>query len=163
MTHSNTIKARFATLAAVGVMYPAAALGAAICATTMFGGVAHAAPAAVTAQAPNQTLAQADFQKKTYSLKGGITVEQRGSQTVIVFSDDFRTRSGPDLKVFLSRNDVAGSTGTNATTGAVRLGVLKDNRGAQEYVLPEGVNIADFNSVLVHCEAFSKLWGGADI
>ena len=163
MSHPKAIKARFATLAAVGVMYPAAALGAAICATTMFGGVAHAAPAAATAPAPVQTLAQADFQKKTYSVKGGITVEQRGSQTVIVFSDDFRTRSGPDLKVFLSRNDVATSTGANATSNAVKLGVLKDNRGAQEYVLPEGVNIADFSSVLVHCEAFSKLWGGADI
>ena len=160
---TNAIKARFATLAAVGVLYPAAALGAALCATTMFGTIAHAAPAAATAQAGSQTLAQADFQKKTYALKGGITVEQRGSDTVIVFSDDFRTKNGPDLKVFLSRNDVAASTGANATTDAIKLGVLKDNRGAQEYVLPAGVDIADFNSVLVHCEAFSKLWGGADI
>ena len=119
--------------------------------------------AAIEAPAQTQTLAQADFQKKTYALRGDVRVEQRGSQTVIVFSEDFRTRSGPDLKVFLSRNDVASSTGTNATVGAIKLGVLKDNRGAQEYVLPAGVNITDFNSVLVHCEAFSKLWGGADI
>ena len=162
----TAVRARFATLAAVGVFYPAAALGAALCATTMFGTMAHAAPAPAPAAAVasgTQQLAQADFQKKTYSLKGGITVEQRGSQTVIVFSDDFRTKNGPDLKVFLSRNDVASSTGTNATSNAVRLGKLKDNRGGQEYVLPAGVNIADFNSVLVHCEAFSKLWGGADI
>ena len=164
MTHPTAIKARFATLAAVGVLYPAAALGAALCATTMFGSMAHAAPAPAAAVASGTSItAKADFQKKTYSVSGGITVEQRGSQTVIVFSDDFRTRSGPDLKVFLSRNDVASSTGTNATANAVKLGVLKDNRGAQEYVLPEGVNIADFSSVLVHCEAFSKLWGGADI
>jgi hypothetical protein len=164
----KALKARIATIAALSVFYPAAALGAALCATTMFGTMAHAAPASLTVpavEAPvqTQTLAQADFQKKTYSLRGGITVEQRGSQTVIVFSEDFRTRSGPDLKVFLSRNDVASSTGTNATSQSIKLGVLKDNHGAQEYVLPEGVNIADFNSVLVHCEAFSKLWGGADI
>ncbi len=159
----KAIKTRIATVAAISVVYPAAALGAALCATTMFSSPAFAAPAAVTAPAQSQTLVQADFQKKTYSLKGGITVEQRGSQTVIVFSEDFRTRSGPDLKVFLSRNNVAGSTGTNATSNAIKLGVLKDNRGAQEYVLPEGIDIADFNSVLVHCEAFSKLWGGADI
>ena len=170
MTNQTAIRTRFAALAAVGVFYPAAALGAALCTTTMFGSVAQAAPApapapaaAVAVASGTQTLAQAGFQKKTYALKGGITVEQRGSQTVIVFSDDFRTKNGPDLKVFLSRNDVASSTGTNATSNAIRLGELKDNRGGQEYVLPEGVNIADFNSVLVHCEAFSKLWGGADI
>lgn len=103
------------------------------------------------------------FQKKTYALKGAVTVEQRGEQTVLVFSDDFRTKKGPDLKVFLSKNAVSAATGANATTDAVRLGVLTSNKGAQEYVLPAGVTLSDYASVLVHCEAFSKLWGGADI
>ena len=162
----TTAKARFTALAAIGVMYPAAALGAALCATTMFGATAHAAPAPAPAsvEASGVHVTEASpFQKKTYALKGGITVEQRGSQTVIVFSDDFRTKNGPDLKVFLSKSDVASATGANAVSTSLRLGVLQDNRGGQEYVLPEGVNIADYNSVLVHCEAFSKLWGGADL
>jgi hypothetical protein len=108
-------------------------------------------------------MAPAQFQKKTYALKGSITVEQRGDQTVIVFSDDFRTKKGPDLKVFLSKNAVSATTGTNATTDAVRLGALSSNKGAQEYILPAGLSLSDYASVLVHCEAFSKLWGGADI
>ena len=108
---SRTIRARMATVAAIGVIYPVAALGAA----------------------------------------------------VIVFSDDFRTKNGPDLKVFLSKNTVSDATGRNATTNAIRRGVLKSNKGGQEYVLPEGVTLTDFSSVLVHCEAYSKLWGGADI
>ena len=158
----TTAKARLTALAAIGVMYPAAALGAALCATTMFGGTAHAAPAPAEASGVHMTKSS-PFQKKTYALKGTVTVEQRGSQTVIVFSDDFRTKNGPDLKVFLSKSDVASATGANAVSTSLRLGVLQDNRGGQEYVLPEGVNIADYNSVLVHCEAFSKLWGGADL
>ena len=105
----------------------------------------------------------ATFQKKTYALKGAVTVEQRGEQTVLIFSDDFRTKKGPDLKVFLSKNTVSDATGENATTDAVRLGALTSNKGGQEYVLPEGVTLSDYSSVLVHCEAFSKLWGGADI
>lgn len=103
------------------------------------------------------------FQKKTYALKGAVTVEQRGEQTVLVFSDDFRTKKGPDLKVFLSKNAVSTATGTNATTDAVRLGALSSNKGAQEYVLPAGITLSDYASVLIHCEAFSKLWGGADL
>lgn len=111
----------------------------------------------------DMTSTPAKFQKKTYALKGAVTVEQRGEQTVLVFSDDFRTKKGPDLKVFLSKNAVASATGANATTDAIRLGALTSNKGAQEYVLPAGVSLSDYASVLVHCEAFSKLWGGADI
>lgn len=108
-------------------------------------------------------MAPATFQKKTYALKGSVTVEHRGDQTVLVFSDDFKTKKGPDLKVFLSKNAVSDATGSNATTDAIRLGALTSNKGAQEYVLPAGVTLSDYSSVLVHCEAFSKLWGGADI
>jgi len=161
---SPPAKARFATLAAIGVIYPVAALGAALCATTMFSGSAYAAeaPAAVV-QMAKADAQPVSFQKKTYALKGSVTVEQRGNRTVIVFSDDFKTKKGPDLKVFLSKHDIANATGDNATTDAIRLGALQSNKGAQEYILPEGVNLTDFNSVLVHCEAFSKLWGGADV
>jgi len=161
---SKAIKARVATLAAVGILYPTMALGAALCATTMFSGAAYAAEApAATQPMASMNAAPAEFQKKTYALRGSVTVEQRGDRTVLVFSDDFRTKKGPDLKVFLSRHNVANATGDNATTDAIRLGELTSNKGAQEYLLPEGVNLADYSSVLVHCEAFSKLWGGADL
>jgi len=33
----------------------------------------------------------------------------------------------------------------------------------QEYEIPAGIDIADFASLLVHCEAYSVLWGGAAI
>lgn len=160
---SRAVRARIATVAALGVIYPAAALGAALCATTMFSGSAFAAEAPAATQITYSQSAPVEFQKKSFSLKGSVTIEQRGDHTVIVFSDDFRTKNGPDLKVFLSKQSVANATGRSATSQAVRLGVLQSNKGAQEYVLPKGINIADFNSLLVHCEAYSKLWGGVDI
>ena len=168
--NSNTaVKARVATLAAVGVFYPAAGLATVLCATAMFSGPALAAPAnPLAAPAAIVQVAQTDaapiaFQKKTYNIKGSVSIEQRGDRTVLVFSDDFRTKRGPDLKIFLSRNSVSDATGDNATTNAVRLGELQSNRGGQEYILPEGVVLSDYSSILVHCEAFSKLWGGADL
>jgi hypothetical protein len=147
---ARPLRARFASLAA-------------ICATAMVFTPAFAAETAPVVQVAKTISTSAMFQKKTYGLKGFVTVEQRGEKTVLVFSDDFRTRKGPDLKVFLSKKSVASASGDNATVEAVRLGKLTSHKGQQDYILPAGITLSDYNSVLVHCEAFSKLWGGADL
>lgn len=103
------------------------------------------------------------FIRKSKSIRGDITVEQRDGQHVIVFSQDFKAKSGPDLKVFLSPHGVSSASGKNALSGAVRLGELKRTKGGQEYLIPQGVDLAGYDSVLVHCEAYSVLWGAAAI
>ncbi len=104
-----------------------------------------------------------DFVKKQKSIKGSWEVIQRGDQTIIKFGDDFRAKNGPDLKVFLSPQTVSDVSGKTATNGAVLLGELTSTKGGQEYVLPADVDINDFKSVLVHCEAYSVLWGGGTL
>ena len=104
-----------------------------------------------------------DFVRKSKRLKGSYDVIERDGQTIIRFSDDFRAARGPDLKIFLSPSTVSDVTGDTAVNGSVLLGELTSTRGTQEYVVPEGVNLADFGSVLVHCEAYSVLWGGSDL
>lgn len=103
------------------------------------------------------------FAKKKYKVNGNWSVIQRDGQTFIKLSDDFKTKNGPDLKIFLSPKSVSDVNGKNATTGSVNLGALTSNKGAQEYQVPDGINLADFNSVLVHCEAYSVLWGAGDL
>ncbi len=110
-----------------------------------------------------EVLSQGGWVGKQYSIQGGWEVKQKNGQTVIRFSDDFKTKSGPDLKVFLSRKDIANVNGRNATQDAIKLDVLASNKGAQEYVLPQGVSLSDFSSILIHCEAYSVLWGGSAI
>ncbi|MEM0984710.1 MAG: DM13 domain-containing protein [Pseudomonadota bacterium] len=104
-----------------------------------------------------------DFVRKSKRLKGSYTVIEREGQTIIRFSDDFRAARGPDLKVFLSPNTVADVNGDTAINGSINLGVLESTKGGQEYVVPAGVNLDDFASVLVHCEAYAVLWGGSDL
>jgi len=53
--------------------------------------------------------------------------------------------------------------GRNATQDSVMISVLNANSGTQDYVLPAGINIEDFSTILIHCEAYSVLWGGAAI
>ena len=136
-----------------------AAAGAGVCAPSF-------AQVAAPQQASFETtleLPSGDFVRKSKKLKGSYDVVQRDGRTFIVFSDDFRAANGPDLKIFLSPKDVSDATGRNATDGAINIGVLKSTRGVQEYEVPAGVDLADFGSVLVHCEAYSVLWGGSDL
>lgn len=125
---------------------------------------AQAAPAnteIITASIP--AYSGQSFVKKRYKIKGDWRVVQEGGKTLIRFSDNFKTKNGPDLKVFLSPQSIGGITGQTALEGAVTLGVLKSNRGTQDYVVPNGVSLSNFSSVLIHCEAYSVLWGGGSL
>ena len=125
------------------------------------------------AQTPVTEIAAADistdatltgtFTKKRYSVKGEWEIVSVDGKPAIRFTDDFKTKNGPDLKVFLSPKPVDDLTGKTAMDGAVSLGVLQSNKGGQTYQVPDGVTLADFSSVIVHCESYSVLWGGFDI
>ena len=132
-------------------------------------GIAAIAPAhaEATAQASiSQSVDYAtsgDFVRKSKRLKGSWSVEQRDGKTFIVLADDFRAARGPDLKIFLSPKSVSDATGKNAVDGSINIGELKTTKGVQEYEVPAGINLADYGSVLLHCEAYSVLWGGGDL
>lgn len=128
---------------------------------SLAGNTAPANTEIITASAPANT--GQSFTKKKYNIKGDWRVVQENGKTIIRFSDDFKTKKGPDLKVFLSPQSVGDVTGKTALDGAVTLGALKSNKGTQDYVIPNGVSLANFSSVLIHCEAYSVLWGGGSL
>jgi len=101
--------------------------------------------------------------QKQYKIKGGWELDTSGNNTVIRFNNKFKTKNGPDLKVFLSKKSIDSVTGRSATEDAVLVAVLKSNKGQQEYLLPADIDINDYESLLIHCEAYSVLWGGANI
>lgn len=71
----------------------------------------------------------------------------------------FKTSNAPDLKLFLSPRSSGQLTGKNATTGSVKIAKLKNTDGDQSYVLPAGIDLSKYKSVVIHCEQYSKLWG----
>ena len=116
---------------------------------------AQAAPVATAAAAQSQS-----FFKKKYKIKGSWSLVQRDGKTFVKFSDDFKTKNGPDLKIFLSPKSAEAVTGKNAVEGSINLGELKSKKGAQEYEIPAGTDLSQFSTVLIHCEAYAILWGG---
>lgn len=115
------------------------------------------------AQTSAEAQPDATFVKKRYNIKGSWEITEKDGQKIISFSDDFKTKGGPDLKIYLSSSTISGLDSGNVESTSQKLGILKSNRGAQSYIIPEDINLSDFKSVVIHCEAFSVLWGGFDI
>ncbi len=103
------------------------------------------------------------FVKKRYSIKGMWSVSQEDGQTIIQFNEDFKTKGGPDLKLYLSSNSLEDLESGTVEASSVKLSVLKSNRGAQSYIIPEDIDLSNYKSVVIHCEAFSVLWGGFNL
>ncbi|MEM4392125.1 MAG: DM13 domain-containing protein [Candidatus Nitrosotenuis sp.] len=69
--------------------------------------------------------------------------------------EDFRSTNGPDLYVYLATDKDA--------TDFVSLGRLKANTGNQNYDIPQGTNLAKYDTVLIWCKQFSVLFGSASL
>lgn len=135
-----------------------------VLALTLMGGLPAVAAAQLdTMVAESVSALSGDFTKKRYTVHGGWEITEQDGESVIKFTDDFKTKNGPDLKVFLSPKTISDVTGKTAISGAVNIGVLKSNKGAQTYTLPQGVSLSDYKSVLIQCESYAVLWGGFDI
>lgn len=137
-------------------------------ATTYAGLISVSTPTLSAQGTGNAPMAEAavtsgTFQKKRYTIKGDWEIAQENGKTIIRFSENFKTKSGPDLKVFLSKSPLTSLSGQTAQASSLKISVLKSNKGAQSYELPDGITLDDYRSVLIHCEAYSVLWGGFDI
>src|SRR5919108_1351060 len=69
--------------------------------------------------------------------------------------EDFRSTNGPDLYVYLSTD--------KGNFDFVNLGRLKGNVGNQNYEIPQGTDLSKYDTVLIWCQAFSVLFGSAEL
>jgi hypothetical protein len=92
-----------------------------------------------------------------------------GSGKVTVFSDtvrlepDFEVGPGPKFKVLLHTAKGIKSAGDIAAARYVDLGPLRAFKGSQNYAIPPELRLADFQSVVIWCEAFNVLISPADL
>lgn len=110
------------------------------------------------AAAGDTTVHSGTWSKQTYSASGTWKIVKNGDDHFVILDSKFKTKSAPDLKLFLSKSTAANLTSKNATKGAVRIAKLTSNSGAQRYKLPAGTKPADYKTLIIHCEKYSKLW-----
>ncbi|MEM7195250.1 MAG: DM13 domain-containing protein [Pseudomonadota bacterium] len=110
-----------------------------------------------------QTLSEGGWTGLGYDIDGGWSIVDRDSKRYIVFDENFDTKNGPDLKVYLSKKSVNTVQGRTVVKSSIEISPLKSASGTQEYEIPADVELDDFKSLLIHCEAYSHLWGGSDL
>jgi len=110
-----------------------------------------------------KTLANGSWTKKRFAIDGSWSIVQKNGSNVLVLDQNLKTISAPDLKIFLSSNPLSDLNGHNATNGSVLISPLKSNKGAQECVIPANIDLSQYQALIIHCEAYSKLWGGSSL
>ncbi|MGI9237863.1 MAG: DM13 domain-containing protein [Woeseiaceae bacterium] len=92
---------------------------------------------------------------------GRATLYALGDDRHLVRFEDFRTTNGPALVVYLAKHPDPTQASHVEDGGFLSLGKLKGNVGNQNYVIPEGTDISEFNSVVIWCELFGVLFSPA--
>lgn len=89
-----------------------------------------------------------------HSVSGTAAVyDGSGKKTVLL--DPLNSQSGPDLKVYLSKDQNASEY--------INLGALKSTTGKQSYDVPGNPDVTDYKFVLIWCQQFSVLFGKAEL
>ena len=94
---------------------------------------------------------------------GTANVITDGTRTFLRFEDDFDIDNGPDLNVYLVRGVDADGPAGAFDDDFIDLGDLKGNVGAQNYEIPEGVDISEYNTVVIWCVRFGVAFNAANL
>jgi hypothetical protein len=90
-----------------------------------------------------------------HNAEGMAKVIQLDDASMILRLENFKATNGPDLYVYLATD--------NSASDFVNLGRLKGNIGNQNYDIPEGTDFSKYHTVLIWCQAFSVLFGSAEL
>ena len=91
--------------------------------------------------------------------KGKVTVYQRA----VFLEPDFEVAPGPKYHVYLVPKAKIRDAAAVKDAMFVDLGRLRAFKGSQRYPIPAGVDLKDYPSVVIWCEAFSVLISPADL
>ena len=118
--------------------------------------------------ANNLTLiAQADqiaanqFVDVEHPTQGQVKIVEAEGKRYLELSEDFQSDRGPALEVILHR---ANEVGLQVQEGEyVSLGELQAFRGSQRYLIPDNVDLSQYQSVAIWCEEFNATFGYAPL
>lgn len=91
---------------------------------------------------------------------GSATIYELPDGDRVLRFEDFRSKNGPDLHVYLS-TEIPTSTFAGLGNGEVHLGALKGNVGNQNYDIPTEVDLSQYRSVVIYCVPFKVVFSTA--
>lgn len=91
---------------------------------------------------------------------GTATIYQLPDGSHVLRFEDFRSKNGPDLHVYLS-TETPTSTFAGLGPDEVHLGALKGNVGNQNYEIPADVDVSLYKSAVIYCRPFHVVFSSA--
>lgn len=110
-----------------------------------------------------EVLYEGSWTGKTNTISGTWRIVDDGGKKFVVLDDAFKTRKAPDLKLFLTPLGLADVDNHNATRDSALIAQLPEHKGQQKIAIPVSVDLARYKTLIIHCEKYSKLWGGATL
>ncbi len=101
-----------------------------------------------------------------YPISGDVTVTNNNGNLIVDFASNFQTIQGITLEVFLGKANAL-NTATDVLISTIPLGpgipFQGPITGAHSYTVPSGIDINDFDYVLVQCTSANILWGYTEL
>lgn len=94
---------------------------------------------------------------------GTATVYELADGSQILRFENFEVTNGPDLYVYLSGSPDPRASNEVMDTGYVDLGSLKGNVGDQNYDIPPGTDLSQYQSVVIYCVPFHVVFSTATL
>ena len=97
------------------------------------------------------------------TFEGSWKIEKTEEGYQVVMGADFEAKKAPDLKIFVSKVPLDDITSKNALKvgDPAFIAKLTSYEGKASYAIPASINLADYQTIMVHCESYSKFWGGS--
>jgi hypothetical protein len=108
-------------------------------------------------------VAEGRFHSVAHESKGVATIYQFSDGRRVLRFTDFETSNGPAVYVYLVAAKDADDSATVRNADIVDLGVLKGNKGDQNYELPPDVDLAKYQAVTIWCRRFSVNFATASL
>ena len=90
-----------------------------------------------------------------HDAQGDVLIIESDDGSRFLRFENFKVSNGPDLFVYLATDESANDF--------VNLGELKGNIGNQNYMIPPGADLSNYDNVLIWCKQFSVLFGSAKL
>jgi len=123
----------------------------------------EAAPTESAPTVTEQVILKGDFYNLGYDGAGEAAVYQLADSSRILRLQNFSVDNGPDLYVYLVPIDPVPNASGSDIPGYYSLDRLKGNIGDQNYELPADLDLSQYKSVVIWCQAFAVPFAAAPL
>ncbi|MGB7341744.1 MAG: DM13 domain-containing protein [Phototrophicaceae bacterium] len=94
--------------------------------------------------------------------EGVATIYELSDESRVLRFENFRVTNGPQLHVILSRNSPTSIFG-DVGDDYIDLGALSGNVGNQNYIIPDDVNLDEYQTVVIYCVPYNVVFSTAPL